>query len=352
MKTKNIQAVIITLILLSVQLTVNADEFTKKMSKSYDVESNATLVLKNKFGKIQCENWDQNKITIDVEIKVEASSQEKANKYFERINVDISGSSTKVSVVTDFDNDIFNKNKNNNISVDFYIKMPASINLDVSHKFGDLIIAIVKGNSEIELAYGNMDVQRLEGNSNVIDVKFSEAEIDYVKNAELDLQYSELEIDEAGSMNAESKFSEFEIGKADVLTLESGYNDDNIGYVRDFDLDAGFSDVDVRNVQERLVAVMDYGELKVKEVDAGFSKIDVSSSYGGVDIGINPEASFKLIATVKMGDFSYPRSKARISEAELSYTSKKYEGVVGDNENPAARVMVDVKNGGANIYYR
>lgn len=352
MKTRNIQILIVSLLLLSVQMTVKADEFTKKMSKSFDVDPNATLVLKNKFGLIHCENWEQNKITIDVEITVDASNQEKANRYFEHIDVAISGNSSKVSAITSFDDGLFKKSKNNNISVDFMIKMPTGVSLEVDHRFGDLVVGTITGNSKIELAYGDMKIQRLEGRNNELDVKFSEGEIGYVNNAELDLQYSEMEIDEAGSMSAETKFSEFEIGKADVLTLETGYDDDYIGYVRDLDLDAGFSDVEVRKVDERLVAVMDYGELKVKEVSLDFTLVDVYTSYGDANIGIHPDASFKLVATVKMGDFSYPRTKARLSEAELSYTSKKYEGVVGDNENPSARIMVEVKNGGTNLYYR
>ncbi len=352
MKTRNIQFMIAALFFLSIQLTVKAEEFTRKVSKSFDVEKNANLTLKNKFGKIHCSNWDKNVITIEVEIKVEASSQEKANRYFDRISVDINGSRSSVSAITDFDDDLFKRNNNNEISIDFNVSMPASVNLEVDHKFGDLVIGTVTGTSEIDLAYGSLDIQRLEGNSNVLDIKFSDGKITFVNNAELELQYSELDVDESGSMNAESKFSEFQLGKVDVLTLESGYDDDYIGYVRDFDLEASFSDVEVRNLEERLVADLDYGELKVKEVDAGFSLLDVTSGFGGASLGIHPDASFKLVATVKMGDFSYPRSKARLSEVELSYTSKKYEGVIGDDENPTSRVMIETKNGGANIYYR
>jgi hypothetical protein len=352
MKTRNIQFMIAALFFFAIQVTAQAEEFTKKMNKSFDVNKNATLILKNKFGKIHCSNWDKNVIAIEVEIKVEASNQDKANRYFDRIKVEISGSNSQVSAITSFDDDLFKKNSNNEISIDFNVSMPASVNLEVDHKFGDLIVGVVSGSSEIELSYGSLDIRRLEGNSNILDIKFSEGKIAYVKNAELELQYSELDIDEAGSMNAESKFSEFQLGKVDVLTLDSGYDEDYIGFVRDLDLEAGFSDVEVRNLTERIVADLDYGELKVKEVDAGFSLIEVTTSFGDANLGIHPDASFKLVATIKMGDFSYPRDKARLSVVDLSYTSNKYEGVIGDDENPTSRVMIETKNGGANLYYR
>ena len=338
-------------LILSLNVTAKSDEFTKRISKSFEVDKDATLELKNKFGKIHCSNWDKNSISIEVEITVDASSQERANKYFDRIDVDITGDRNKVSAITNFENKVFNSN-GNDISIDFMISMPEAVNLEVNHKFGDLIIENVSGNSSIDLGYGNFDIRKLEGNSNMLDIQFSEGKIVFIKNADLQLKYSELNIDEAISLNAETNFSELEIGKVDVLTLESGYDDGYIGFVRDLDIEAGFSDIEVRSLEERLVAEFDYGELKVKEVGQGFTLIDIENSFADANIGIHSAASFKLVATVKMGDFSYPRDKAKLSVVDLSYTSNKYEGVVGDDENPTARVMIETKNGGVNLYYR
>ncbi len=352
MKTRNIfLAGIVAFLLLNLQGIAGNEEFTKKISKSFDVDKDATLELKNKFGKIHCTNWDQNTIGIEVEISIEASSQEKANKYFDRIEVEINGSRSKVSVITKFDDNVFSNN-HNEFSIDFMISMPESVNLEVSHKFGDLIVENVKGNSTIDLGYGNMDIRNLSGTSNTLDIQFSDGKIGYIKNADLELKYSDFNIDEAGSLNAESKFSDFELGKVDVLTLESGYDDDYIGFVRDLDIEANFSDIEVRSLEEKIVADFDYGELKVKEVGPEFSLIQLTNNYADANFGINPAASFKLVATIKMGDFSYPKNKAKLSVVDLSYTSNKYEGVVGDNENPTARVLIETKNGGANLYYR
>jgi hypothetical protein len=173
-----------------------------------------------------------------------------------------------------------------------------------------------------------------------------------VKNANLELKYSELEIDEAASLSAESKFSTFKLGKADVLTLESGYDDDVIGTVRDLDVEAGFSDVEVRNISESLVADFDYGELSVKEMGSKFNYVEITSSFSDANIGFNPEASFRITATVKMGDLTYPREKARMNEVELSFTSNKYEGIIGDDEGTAAKVVINAKNAGVKLFYR
>jgi len=350
MKTLKFSIILFVSMVFSFQLFAK-EEYTKKISKSFDVNKDATLSVTNKFGKVHCENWDKNTIAIEVTITVEASSQEKANKYFDKINISISGNSSLVTATTSFDNKTFSKNKYE-ISVDYMISMPRTINLEIDNKFGDIIIDEVLGSSNIELGYGSIKCKKLAGDNNDLEIKFSEGFIGYVKSANLELKYSELEIDEANDMTAESKFSELKIGKIDVLTLESGYDDDFIGYVRDLDVEADFSDIEVRNLAQRLVADFDYGELKIKQVARDFTLIEIENSFSDANIGFHAESSFRIIATVKMGDLSYPRDKARLTVVDLSFTSNKYEGVIGDNPDTSSKVIIESKNSDVTLYFR
>lgn len=352
MKTLKLTLVAIFLIATASQSFARKEEYKKTISKSFEVNKDAVLAVTNKFGKIHCQNWDKSTISIEVEITVEASSPEKADKYFSKINIDFEGSSSRVSASTHFDDNLFKNNSNNEISVDYNISMPASIGVEMDHKFGDLILGDVEGNSSIDVAYGSLKARKLSGEENDIELKFSEGYIGYVKNAELELKYGELEIDEVVSLSAESKFSSLELGKVDVLTLESGYDDDVIGSVRDLDVEADFSDIEIRNLNERLIADIDYGELKVKEIASGFKLVDIENSFSDANLGFHPEASFRLSATIKMGDLSYPRDRSRLTEVELSYTSNKYEGLIGENNDTSSKVLVEAKNAGVNLFYR
>jgi len=351
MKTIKLFLAIVTIMVFSFQVTIAKEEFKKTITKSFEINKDATLALKNKFGKIHCENWDKNTISIEVEITVEAEGQDKANKYFDRIDIDINGAKERVSVTTHFDDKLF-KGNDNEISVDFMIKMPASVSLELDHKFGDVILQDVQGNSSIEIGFGSLKAKSFGGTQNDIEMQYSEGYIEYVKNAELELQYSELEINEVSSMSAESKFSELNIGKIDVLTLESGYDDDFIGSVRDFDVEGEFSDVEVRSLSDRLIADFDYGELSVKEIGSNFELVEITNSFSGASLGFNPDASFRLSATIKMGDLTYPRNRASISVVDLSYTSNKYEGIIGNGDSPSSKVIIEAKHSGVNLFYR
>jgi len=89
MKTLKFGSIIFATLILSFQLFAVKEEYTKKISKSFDVNKDALLVINNKFGKVHCENWDKNNISIEVIITIEASNEEKANKYFDDVDISI-----------------------------------------------------------------------------------------------------------------------------------------------------------------------------------------------------------------------------------------------------------------------
>jgi hypothetical protein len=326
------------------------EEFSKKINRSFEVDKDATLVLKNKYGKINCTNWDKNSIAVEVVITVEAAGEKKANEILDKIDVAVSGNRSKVSAITTFADNL--SSNNNKIQVDFLVSMPSWVNLEIDHRFGDLIIEEVSGNSLITLAYGNFRIQKLTGSEQLLAIKYSNGNIGYITNTRLDLKYSGFNLDEANSMTATSKFSKLKIGKIEALTIDSGYDDDYIGFVRDIDIRASFSNVEIRSLGEKLIASLDYSDLKVRETNRNFKLIDLTSKFAGADIGIHSDASFRVVASVKLGDFSYPRQKAKLSVTELSHTSSKYEGLIGENTGTSSKVLIDARNGGVNLYFR
>ena len=236
--------------------------------------------------------------------------------------------------------------------MDYNIYMTATVSVDLNNKFGDIIVETVQGKSMINLGYGSIHANRLMGKNNEIEIGFSEGYIGYLSDSDLELKYSELKMDEASILSAACKFSEFTLSKVDVLTLDSGYDEDHIGNVRDIDIEANFSDIEVKSVGDRLIAEMDYGDLRVRTMEANFELVDIENNFSDVSLGFNPEASFRIEATIKMGDFSFPESQSQLNELEISYTSSRYEGLVGTNKDTSSKVLIETKNAESTIYFR
>ncbi|MCX6278641.1 MAG: hypothetical protein NT004_11150, partial [Bacteroidetes bacterium] len=113
--------------LLGIKGAKALDEYKKVIKKEFQVNADAQLTINNRFGKVHCENWDKNAITVEVTITVDASDQESADKRLNRIAVDFTDSPSLVTATTNM-----NEGKGRNdghFSIDFMINMPTTNNL-------------------------------------------------------------------------------------------------------------------------------------------------------------------------------------------------------------------------------
>lgn len=144
--------IIITSLFLMLFMTVVAEDFNKTYKEKYDVDKGASMVIRNKFGDIHCQAWDESSVDITVTIKVDAFSQEKANRVFEKIDVELGGTRTKVEGIT-----TVGSISNADFSIDYNIRMPRWINIDLDNKFGDIYLDEADGMVKINLEYGAME---------------------------------------------------------------------------------------------------------------------------------------------------------------------------------------------------
>ena len=97
------------LILIIVQLLVltsafaAGEEFSKNLHKDYDADANTLLVIQNKFGDVDVNNWDKNKISIDVIITVDHKNEEKAKELIDLIDVKFSQNGNTIEAITEID---------------------------------------------------------------------------------------------------------------------------------------------------------------------------------------------------------------------------------------------------------
>lgn len=230
---------------------IAGEDYTKKFNKSYSVADNFVVELETSFGSVEIENWDKSEVAIFVEIHVEASSEEKAEKLFDKIEVIMSGSSSRVSVETD----INVGNNDCDFHIDIKIQMPARGGLEVKHAFGDFELAEAKGKSDIKVSYGSMEAVNLPHPDNDIRVEFGDGEIDYLGGGDITCEFGSLEIETLG-------------GDADI---ECGYGNLEIDHVlaacKNLDINAEFGEVDI-----------------TLDKNASYS-IEADSSFGSIDIG-------------------------------------------------------------------
>ena len=323
------------------------DDYSKIIKKEYTVNPDAQVILENKFGQIHCNNWDKNLVSIEIRITVTAFSQDKANKLLDLVNIVSNGSPSQVETRTVFSKEGFSGNSK--ISVDYTVNMPATVNLNLTNKFGDVFLNDLSGKANLTIAYGNMEVNKLLNSDNVIDIKFGKGDVQYITGAMVSLKYSEMKVEYAGSLFIDSKFSNLEGNK--IVSLSIGFEGGNIN-VKNTAAVTGksrFSDLSISHLDKKIDLDIQYGNCDVEHIAADFTLVSVRNKYATVSVKIPSGASYTLDAELRFCDLDFPEDQATMTQKIVTNTSKSFRVTVGKNPNPEAKVIVRSEFGNVSL---
>jgi cellobiose-specific phosphotransferase system component IIB len=338
---------LITAIFFLPLLTLNAQDFTKTYyNEKYDVDQGASLVIQDKFGDIHCQAWDESSVSVKVTVKVDASSQEKADRVFDKIDITLTGSRTKVEGKTSVGNI-----SNANYSIDYEIHMPRWINIDLDNQFGNIYLDETDGTAKIELQYGDMEANSFNGTKTDLTIKFSNVETGYIKDGNVNIEYSELDSKGADNMKLYSRFSELTIEKIGMLNLDSQYDEIKTGSAGQIISVSRFSGLKFDKINGDFDFDIEYGDLEAKHISASFKVGKVRNSFAGADLGFDPKASMTINAEMEFGELKYPKSHSSMSEETTGYTTNIYKGRIGASTSPASQLTIDSKNADVKISF-
>jgi hypothetical protein len=339
--------ILITALFLLPLLSLYAQDFTKTYyNEKFDVDKGASLVIQNKFGDIHCQAWDESNVSVNVTVKVDASNQDKADRIFDKIDITLTGSRSKVEGKTSVGNI-----SNADYSIDYDIRMPRWITLDLGNQFGNIYLDETDGSAKINLEYGDMEANSFNGSNTDLTIKFSNVETGYIKNGNVNIEYSELDSKGADNLKLYSRFSELSIEKISSLNLDSQYDEINTGSAGQIISVSRFSGLKFDKINGDFDFDMDYGDLEAKYISAAFKVGKVRNSFAGVTLGFDPKASIYINAEMEFGELSYPKSGSSVNHETSGYTTNIYKGRIGASAGSASQLTVDSKNADVDIEF-
>jgi hypothetical protein len=352
---KHMKRVAILLFLsLVVSFSLPAKEKIEKVlvDKKFEVNKGALLQIDHQYGTVECKNWDQGAISVKVIARIETSNPDKARRIFDAIKINLDGNKNEVSLESDINNSAF-KNGNNNISIDIEIFMPASVNLNLEHEFGNAYVEIVEGDAEISIEYGSLEINELKSENNSIEIGFGNADIAYVNKGDIEINYSNVEIGKSVLLSIENDYSNLSIDKVGELEIENEGGQIEIGKVDKVSLSSKFSDFKIGELITSLSGETEYGSLSVKKIRADFTFIEVENSFGSVSMYFDPECTFDIVAEMEFCTLNYPDEVADFSKRIVSSTTDSYyEGTFGNGPGKGSKVEISSEYGGFSIYFR
>ncbi len=363
MKTKKfkLKASIILFLFIFANLASFAakDEYSKELHKDYNVNEQSVLVVSNKYGDVDITNWKENKVSIDVKITVDHRDEEKAKELLEYLNVEFKKEGNKIYAETDI-NDKFNKSgwffnfgsDSKEFSIDYTIKMPKTISLELTNKYGDVFINEITGYAQILVKYGNLKANKiLRDNTkplSFVELSYSEGSIEEVNWLKLKLKYSpKFEINKSKAIIAETKYSELRIEENSSLVCESSYDQYRIGTLNNMVCESKYTDINIDKLTKKLDLTNKYGDIDIDEIPAGFQEVKVYNKYGQIDLKIAENASYQIDGKAEYADIDIP-GDAKVNRIEEN-TELSIEGYVGKDPNTKSKVKIETKYGSVDL---
>jgi hypothetical protein len=329
------------------------EEVSKTISEKYSADASTRLKLQNRYGKVHVNTWNKNEITVEIVMKAWASSKEKAQKQLDRLGVVYGKSGSTVSFETTindkesnswFDWDSWWNNDEKGFEINYTVYMPMENALDLSSKYGVVYLADFKGDLNLNIKYGSLQANRIEGKNATIEMGYSNSNISYFANGSIVSKYGNLKAGEIGTAKIDTKYGNCEINKAKQVEVDAKYGNTDIKEVETLTGSIGYGDFDIGELHKKLVVTVRYGNgVNVRKVGKNFEQIDIDSQYAACKLGFEKSAAFSFKVDTKYGALNSRLSNMNFTKEIERNTEEYYEGTC--NGGKGATVSITSKYG-------
>ena len=338
MKTALLYRALITLILMPSLVLANNNDLNgkhtkeKKVHKEFIVSSDATLEVDNSYGNIDIVTWNENRIVIDVTITTNGNNLEKVEKKLKDINIEFSGSSSRVIAKTRF-----SKSKsfwnwgNNNVSmkINYVIKMPMSNHVDLENDYGSINLDKLEGRATIDCDYGKITNKELMADNNDISFDYTKnSYFEYIKSGAINADYSSYTVGKTNDLEIDADYTKSTIEIAEDVSYNCDYGSLTIGKANNIKGDGDYLTLRIGEVYKNVSVTADYGSMKIDNMTSNAGDVNIESDYMKITIGYTSGFSFDFDL-----DLSYASLRGdddlEVSKRIEKSSSKKYSGYHG-----------------------
>ena len=327
---------IVLLILILVGYSIQSQEIlTKKIEKTFKMTNAGELHLDNKYGNIVITGWEENKATVVIDIKVNKKKKENAKVLIDRIVADIKIAGDFASITseiseknTSFFSRYFNKVNpfefdKSNVEINYKVYLPINAEIDVTNKFGDIVIDNWTGKLKANLEHGDLWINDAVSNAN-IDMKFGKLRAKSVTYGTINLKNGDIDIKKSKNLLLRTSGSNIDINTITNLELYSSKDEITIEHVGDIIGEIYFSKVTAQHVEDKISLLMSVAELRVEKINQPDAMVDINQESSDIHINITG-LSFKFNATLEQGLLRLPKTFSNINSKMLDKSERLRE---------------------------
>ena len=316
----------------------------KKINKAYIVNSDATLAIENSYGTISVTTWNEDKVELDITIKVSGDNEKWVNQKIDDIDVEISALKAIISASTIIGSSMTqNQSRNNSFEINYILKIPKNGHVKLSNKYGNIITNDLYGNADIKCRYGKIILGKLWNDSTIQMDYCTNSTIASIKRGIVKAKYSNLKIIDAGNLNLVSDYTDVEIINCDNMTYNSKYGKIKVSTIKTLDASGNYLTIRLGEVLETVKLSTKYSSLKIDAIQASANRVTINASYTGINLGFDPNFAFNFDVLLKYASFKYNSELDFLSKEEVS-NSKRYTGFYKKKDSNYLTIVSDYGN--------
>lgn len=319
-------------------------EETRVIERSYNVNADAFLHINNRYGNVTMTSWDKNVIEIKIEIKVDGHNKNVIQERLNAISIDFSATKSAVTAYTKINEK--KSPRNTNISINYFIKLPKTNNIDITNRYGNVYLDELKGSTKFNVDYGTMSIGKLHHAINDFNLDYiTLAKIDYINIGKFNADYTKVDISKSKILTFQADYTEIKLDQVENVVSNMDYGNLVVNKADKISVNSDYSNIKVGTLNKSLVTSGDYGTVSVQKINHGFEKVMINANYATVNLGVDSSAKYSFIGNIKYGGLTYPKNLEMSKLIEKS-TSKYYEG---KTSSPSGKIELNIVYGSGKI---
>lgn len=299
----------------------------KTIKKTYIVNSNAGIDIDNKYGNISVSTWDEDKIDLDITIKVNGTNESWVNEKLNSIDVDITALKSLVSAVTSIGNSTFkSKGSNNSFEINYILKIPKNGSVKLANRYGNISTLNLESTTDISCKYGKVTLAKLNGSSNRVEIAYCQnSSIEYIKNGNIQARYSGLKINDSGNLNLDASYTDVTLNDGQNIKYDCNYGNLKFQKINSLTGSGNYLTVSIAEVSSTFTLDTNYSKVSIGTMNDKSGNVNINSGYTDISLGYNPNYAFDFDITARYANIKHDNS-LDISVSEVKSNTKRISG--------------------------
>ena len=308
----------------------NDDTFISKeknIKKTYIVNSNAGIDIENKYGNITVSTWDENKIDLDITIKVSGGNENWVNERLNSIDVDINALKSMVTAITNIGNSsLKSRGSSNSFEINYVIKIPKNGTVKLNNKYGNITTLTLESTTDIACKYGKIILGKLNGDSNRIEIGYSQnSSIDYIKNGNIEARYSGIKINESGNLNLDANYTDVSLLEGQNIKCKGNYGSFKFQKINSLIGSSNYVTISAAEILNSLSVDATYSKINVDSMSEKSKNVNINTGYTNISLGYDANYSFDFDINTRYGSIKND-SSLEVLVSEIKSNTKRISG--------------------------